>query len=130
MVGVQVHQGPHGVSPHGELGDTADEQLLAMCGALREWFEAPDFRGCAFLNASAEYSGGDVEIRSLVAAHKHRIEEFVRAEAAAGDYQDPGGVAASLLLMEGATVTAQWAGSSAAARAVAVSLLEAVAPRR
>lgn len=117
----------------GELGDTAEARLLAMFDALREWFETPEFRGCAFLNASAEYSEGDAEIRSLVSAHKNRIEEFIRAEAAEAGAADPPAVASGIfLLLEGATVTAQWAGSAepaGQARQVAEAMLRALLPQ-
>lgn len=90
-----------------ELGDTAETRLLAMFDALREWFETPQLRGRAFLNASAEYSEGDAEIRSLVAAHKHRIEEFIRAEAAEAGAADPAAAASGVAAGAGCSIGAR-----------------------
>src|ERR1700712_3065240 len=42
----------------GELpqrGATPDERILAIFDLLGEWFVAPGYRGCPFINAEAEY---------------------------------------------------------------------------
>ena len=33
--------------------------IFTIFDALREWFEGPDFRGCAFINASVELANAD-----------------------------------------------------------------------
>lgn len=116
----------------GELGGTPRERLSAMFVANREWFETPQFRGCAFLNASAEFAADDERVRPLIAAHKTRIESYIRKEADAAGAADPAALASGIfLLLEGATVTAQWAHSAAAAdqaRIAADAMLAAMLP--
>src|SRR6266702_1558555 len=54
---------------------------------LREWFETPDFRGCAFINAHAELGSSSPAAAGIVASHKHALTEYLarlaRADGAA-----------------------------------------------
>lgn len=113
-----------------ELGATPREQLVVMFDVLAEWFDELDFRGCAFLNTSAEYPDVDHPVRSMIRTHKSGMRRFIsdRVEQA-GRGANAELAEALFLLMEGATVTAQWEDSSRAARAgrwAAGALLRAV----
>jgi AcrR family transcriptional regulator len=89
------------------------DRLGALFAALKEWFETPTFRGCAFINASVELADpahpGFVHARQ----HKERFHSFLSgliegslgAEAAR---QAP----AVAVLIEGAIITAVIQGSS------------------
>ncbi len=47
---------------------------------MREWFERPDFHGCAFLNAAGEIGDVHDPIRGVARYHKERLLAFVREE--------------------------------------------------
>ncbi|MDC6129121.1 TetR/AcrR family transcriptional regulator, partial [Burkholderia gladioli] len=53
-----------------ERGKTPRARLLAMFDVLREWFERPDFHGCAFLNAAGEIGDVHDPIRGVARYHK------------------------------------------------------------
>ncbi|AJW94031.1 MULTISPECIES: TetR/AcrR family transcriptional regulator [Burkholderia] len=63
-----------------ERGKTPRARLLAMFDVLREWFERPDFHGCAFLNAAGEIGDVHDPIRGVARYHKERLLAFVREE--------------------------------------------------
>lgn len=42
----------------------------ALLATLEEWFSRDDFRGCAFLNSTAELGGSAPDILAIVRAHK------------------------------------------------------------
>lgn len=46
------------------------ENLSAIAGAIAQNIASPGFRGCAFLNAAAEYPGADHPIHQEVIAHR------------------------------------------------------------
>lgn len=49
----------------------------ALVGTLRTWFNSPDFRGCAFLNAAAELGSTDPEILAVVRQHKQEMSSVL-----------------------------------------------------
>ncbi len=89
------------------------DRLGALFGALKEWFETPTFRGCAFINASVELADPAHPGFAFARQHKERFHAFL-----AGLVEESlGEVAAKLstaiaLLIEGAIVTAVIQGSS------------------
>jgi AcrR family transcriptional regulator len=106
--------------------------LAVMALALREWFEEPGFRGCAFINAAAETTGDAGEVLRLVQEHKQSLCDYIRT--LMPDPADPrAGEAArlALLVIDGAIVRAQITGDAGAAASEAealLSLLERGAP--
>ena len=108
--------------------DTPRERLLGVFDALGELFVEPGFRGCAFVNASAESRpGGAVEAVSDESRAWTRSLFADLAESAGA--VDPQGLARQLVLLyDGAMVSARMdrnPGSAAAARTVAASLIDA-----
>ena len=103
-------------------------RLLALFGAIDEWINEPDFTGCAFINAAAEYGRPDDPIHVAAAAHKRLVRDYVRGIAAAAGARDADVLADALhLLMEGAIVSAHVGGRKGAAklaRRVATLLIE------
>ncbi len=92
-------------------------RLLALFGALDEWINQPDFSGCAFINASAEYGRPDDPIHRAAAEHKRLVRDYVRGIAAEAGAPDPGALADALdLLIEGAIVSAHVSGRRNAAK--------------
>ncbi len=102
-----------------ELGDTPQEQLIAMFDALGEWFAEADFRGCMFINASAEFAGSDDPIHMVSSEHKMLVLKYLRELTLAADISGHETLADELMLLaEGAIVMAYVTGDkTAAARA-------------
>ncbi|WP_291518769.1 TetR/AcrR family transcriptional regulator [Acidovorax sp.] len=116
-------------------GNTPD----ALVPALAEWLEDADFRGCAFLNTSAELGGSLDGVNTLTRQHKsdvaRRIEALMpQAGKADLDTSPPPAALASMLCMamDGAvthTLFGTPPAQALAGLAQAVALLPA-APRR
>ncbi len=108
--------------------DTPRERLLGVFDALRKSFADPRFRGCAFVNASAEgRPGGAAE--EVSDAARRWLNDLFRGLAADVGVADPDALAAQLVLLyDGATVTARMQRDPSAAvtaRAMAEVLLDA-----
>ncbi len=92
-------------------------RLPAFFDALGDWFSQSDFKGCMFINASAEYTAQDHSVHLVAAEHKRLLTKYVRDLAAAAGAPDPDDLADQLmLLIEGAIVTAHVRGSADSAR--------------
>ena len=90
------------------LGGTPRTRLLAVFDALGEWFTSDDFRGCAFINAAAEFTDARHSARLISHQHKERVHAYLTKLAEAAKMSRPVELAAQLaLLIEGAIVTAQ-----------------------
>ncbi len=53
------------------------DRLAALFAALREWFETPEFRGCAFINASVELADPGHPGFAFARQHKERFHAFL-----------------------------------------------------
>ena len=92
-------------------------RLLALFGAIDEWINQPDFNGCSFVNAAAEYGRPGNPIHQAAAEHKQRVRDYIRRIAAEAGAPDPDTLADTLdLLLEGAIVTAHVSGRKDAAK--------------
>jgi AcrR family transcriptional regulator len=86
--------------------------LRRIADALGEWFREPDFRGCAFINATAEGSLAPASI-SVVQTHKMDLRREVEALAAHLGHANPQASGArALLVIEGAIIRAQMTGDA------------------
>jgi AcrR family transcriptional regulator len=116
------------------LAGTPRARLLAVFEALGEWFASSDFRGCAFINAAAEFSDARHSARVISRQHKERVHAYLKELAEAAKMSRPGELAAQLaLLVEGAIVTAQVGDVKDAApraRAIARKLLPDFQPAK
>lgn len=108
-----------------EAQERGDEPVLAMFDVLQDWFKSPDFYGCNFIKAGAEYIQATDEIHRYAAQHKARmqklIESFISAENAATLARQ------FALLIDGAIVSAHTHGdpkASTVAKAMALTLLQ------
>jgi AcrR family transcriptional regulator len=85
----------------------AKSPLRAFFAALKDYFESPGFRGCAFQNAAVELADPSHPASEFVRGHKQRFSEFLR-----GLVEETVGKAAAkvapavTILVEGAVVTA------------------------
>jgi AcrR family transcriptional regulator len=102
------------------------DRVLVIFDALNEWFAAPDFSGCAFINAVGELHANPVA-RAIARKHKQAVRALLRHGTRDAAVTDPDTFADQLmLLVEGATVTAYVEGDKLAAiraRATAAALL-------
>jgi AcrR family transcriptional regulator len=116
-------------------GDDPARQLLAMLDVIDLWFNDPDFRGCMFSNAAAEFPNPHDPVHQAAAAQKKRVRDYRRdlARAAGAD-----AAAAEIFadcytaLLEGALVLRQTQGRNDAARAIRPAveqLIRAYLPR-
>jgi len=109
-------------------GKKAKNPLRAFFAALKEWFETPGFRGCAFQNAAAELADPAHPGTEFVRGHKQRFGEFLfgLVEAAVGKTAAKVAPAVALLV-EGAIVTAVIQGTPDAADVARDAALKLVA---
>ncbi|MGB0909632.1 MAG: TetR/AcrR family transcriptional regulator [Nitrospirales bacterium] len=92
-------------------------RILALFDVLGEWFQAPDFQGCMFINATAEYAQHDHPVHQASAEHKRVFGLYILTLAKDGNADNPEELTAQiLLLMEGAIATAHVSGSKLVAQ--------------
>lgn len=97
-------------------GRRTKDKLRAFFAALKEWFESPGFRGCAFQNAALELADPAHPGTQFVRDHKQRFTEILR-----GFVEESVGKSSTrlvpmiALLVEGAIVTAVISGTPDAA---------------
>jgi AcrR family transcriptional regulator len=63
-------------------------QLLAFFDVLDLWFNAPEFGGCIFINAAAEFPDPRDPVHQAAAAHKRRTRDLIRDLARAAGLRD------------------------------------------
>jgi len=100
-------------------GDDPRQQLVAFFEVLDVWFNAPDFRGCQFINAAAEFPNPYDPVHAVAAEHKRKNRNFFRDLAIAAGADDPEAFADRYTaLVEGTLVLRQVHGRDDAARVI------------
>ena len=102
-------------------GDDPAGQLRAMFDVLDLWFNDPDFRGCMFMNAAAEFPNPHDPVHQAAAAHWRRTRDHWRdlAKSAGADATGAETFADCFTaLIQGALILRQTQGRNDAARAV------------
>jgi len=93
-------------------GKRIKDKLRAFFAALKDWFESPGFRGCAFQNAAVELADPKHPGSDFVKGHKRRFQEFLASLVEESLGKSAAKVAPAVgLLVEGAIVTAVIQGS-------------------
>jgi AcrR family transcriptional regulator len=111
---------------------TPRDRILGVFSLLTDWFAEPGYRGCPFINASAE---GEVSVAVAGVRDRHRawVRDLFSGLGREAGASDPEGLSAQLVLLyDGSMVGAQLDHSAApgrAARAAASSLLDVHCPR-
>jgi len=100
--------------------DKPREQLVLQFDVLRRWISGdapgPNFSGCTFINAAAEFGDPSNPVHRAARIHKHRLRAIIAGIAEAAGARNPDSLAARLhILIEGAIVTAQVTGEIGAA---------------
>jgi AcrR family transcriptional regulator len=112
---------------------TPRERIAGIFAMLGEWFAAPGYRGCPFINASAEAEPGG-PVQQVADRHRAWVRELFAGLAREAGAGDPDGVSAQLVLLyDGAMVGAQLDRSAApatAAQAAATAILDTATPKR
>lgn len=101
--------------------------LAAVADVLREWFEAPDFHGCAFINILAETDRTSTRERDIARRHKEELLALLVEQAkkdSAAKPTEAGRLA--LVVVEGAIVRAEMTGEGARVAADAKRLLQGI----
>jgi AcrR family transcriptional regulator len=103
------------------VGDCPRAQFLGMIDVMDLWFNDPDFGGCMFINAAAEFPNPHDPIHQAAARYKCKCSEF-RRELAQRAGATPDGAAIFVdcytALVEGALILRQTQGRNDAARAI------------
>lgn len=90
-----------------DLAVTPKGQLLAIFDALEEWFLRPEFRGCMFIKASAEFQELDHPIHVQSAEHKRLLTEHFTKVASAAELRNHQDFTRQLMILkEGAIIMA------------------------
>jgi AcrR family transcriptional regulator len=111
--------------------DNPGDRILSLFDLLTELSAEPSFRGCAFVNASAE-GPRNSPTRSVCDTSRSWVRELFTALARELPAVDPERLGAQLMLLyDGAIIGASMDGTSAGtaeARALAAALIDAQAP--
>jgi AcrR family transcriptional regulator len=112
--------------------DNARERILGVFTLLTEWFAAPGYRGCPFINASAEAAASDA-VDAVRDSHRDWVRGLFADLGREAGAKDADALSAQLVLLyDGSMVGAQLDASSApgdAARAAAATLVDAATAR-
>lgn len=102
--------------------------LAAVADVLREWFAAPDFHGCAFINILAETERTSARERAIANRHKNELLAVLAERAAADGVARPAEAGRlALIVVEGAIVRAEMTGDGARVAIDAKQLLGKIA---
>jgi AcrR family transcriptional regulator len=104
------------------------EQLLAIFDVFDQWFRAPDFEGCSFINVLLEHPSGEHPVHRAAAAYLAGIRQFLEDLGRQAGIPDAQGFAREWhILMKGSIVAAGEGDHDAAlgAKKIAALLLHA-----
>ncbi len=86
----------------------ARTRILAVFDVLEDWFSDPNFYGCPFINAVAEFNSDNSQVRDAADKHKAYLITWLQANAMEMKAAEPLEVARHIaVLMDGAIVAAQ-----------------------
>ncbi|WP_311791075.1 MULTISPECIES: TetR/AcrR family transcriptional regulator [Pantoea] len=95
----------------------------ALPAALKSWFDEEDYRGCAFINASAELGDSLPDIGELIRRHKREMAEAIALRLVPEERRKTGQI---MLLAEGAIVRVQLGEEAEAVTADLAAALAAI----
>jgi AcrR family transcriptional regulator len=110
-------------------GKDPARQLLAFFDVLDLWFNEPEFRGCMFMNAAAEFPNPNDPVHQAAVAHKKRSREEWRNQALAGGADAVGAETFAdcfAAMVEGALILRQTQGRNDAARVVRAAVQQLI----
>lgn len=95
----------------------ANEALRAVVSSIAAEIAAPGFRGCAFINAAAEFPEADHPVRQIVTQHREWYVDTLADLLREIGHPVPGDAADELLLARDGALSGGYAGDSIAATA-------------
>ena len=108
--------------------DQPKDKLLAIFDIIGEWMAIPEFRGCAFINAAAEFPLEGNPVHQVSAEFYDQFRAYVADLARQCGAKSPDSLAMQLsLLVEGAIVSEQMkrhSDAAAQAKQAAITLIE------
>lgn len=108
--------------------DNPKDKLLAIFDVIGEWMDIPEFRGCAFINAAAEFPLEGNPVHQVSAEFYDKFRSYIADLARQCGSKFPESLALQLsLLIEGAIVSEQMrrhSGAAEQARQAAIMLIE------
>jgi AcrR family transcriptional regulator len=109
-------------------GGQPRQRLLAMFDVLHKWFTEPNFRGCQFINAAAEFPSPRDPVHLEAANHAIATRSMLRKTSQEAGAPDPEDLSSKIMLLfEGAITLRQVTGddqAAASARQVAELLVD------
>jgi AcrR family transcriptional regulator len=99
-------------------GDTHEDRILSVFDTIGEYACGPGFRGCAFINAAAEYPDPSHPVRRVIAAHREWFHGVLRDLLAAGRHPDAARTATMLVMLRDGLVIAGDLDDTAGTRAL------------
>jgi len=113
--------------------DQPIDKLSAIFEIIGEWLAIPQFRGCAFINASAEFPIENNPVQKVSAEFYEKFRNYIAELARMAGATNPENLAQQLaLLIEGAIVSEQMkrgSGAIVSARQAAVILINLAVSR-
>jgi AcrR family transcriptional regulator len=108
------------------------DRILAAFDFLYDWFQQPDYRGCAFINSFGELGTVSPRVAEMADAHKADFQRRLTELAEAAGAPDPARLAEYLILLSEGAITRSSISRSAEpaerAREAATLLLDALLP--
>lgn len=89
-------------------GDDPRNLLVAIFDVLHEYFTSPDFHGCIFLNACAEFPSPSDPVHQHAAEHYVKEEEMLAGFAERAGAADPQGLARQLVILVQGALTRRY----------------------
>ena len=86
--------------------------------------ESPGFRGCAFINAAAEFPQADHPVRRIITAHREWLTQSLADLLRETHHPVPGDAADELVLARDGALTGGYAGDSIAASAALTRIVD------
>ncbi|GAB3168758.1 TetR/AcrR family transcriptional regulator [Myceligenerans halotolerans] len=107
----------HAGEPPSDSPESAATWLSAVTDLVGETLCAPGFRGCAFINAAAEYPDPDSPVRRAVQAHRGWLLGAVTEALRGAGHPEPAGAGRRWMAMRDGAMVAGYLGDPAEARA-------------
>jgi AcrR family transcriptional regulator len=90
--------------------------LRAVAGAIGDMIATEGFRGCAFINAAAEYPDPRSPVRRAIAEHRDWLFAFLRDAFAQAGHPEADSAARSMIMLRDGAVVAGYLATAAEAR--------------
>ncbi|MCA9306524.1 MAG: TetR/AcrR family transcriptional regulator [Phycisphaerales bacterium] len=109
-------------------GGSARDRILLVFDVLDDWFNDPDFKGCLFINASAQFPNPNDPVHQAATKHTQSLHAMLVELADEARAQDPALLAKKLCMLIAAAITLRQVACDPAAahtaREMAVALLD------